>query len=136
MTTTTPPPPSPHRNPQLAGAVRPCPECGASFDVPESNPRKMFCTDPHRVAWNNRMTVRGRVLTPLVMAERITRSGYERDKSAGILARQQSRRLMDKWVKEDRAAGRMAADTYFAIRQRLGFHDHQDNPPSTKGTTP
>ena len=123
-------------DPQLAEATRPCPECGVAFAVPEANARKMFCTDAHRVAWNNRMTVRGRVLTPLVMAERITRSGDSRDRASGILARQQSRRLMDKWVKEDRAAGRMAADTYFATRQRLGFHEQQNDQPSTKGTTP
>ncbi len=104
--------------------TRPCPECLAP--IPRSGPRwrKLFCCDAHRVAWNNRMTVRGRVLTPLVMAERVTRSGSCRDKGAGKKARQQSRRLMDQWARDDREAGRMASDTYFAIRDRLGFNDN------------
>lgn len=103
--------------------TRRCPECLGRFDVPRAQWRKMFCCDAHKVAYNNRQTKRGRVLVPLVLAERITRSGWCRDKQTGILARQKSRQLMDGWNREDREAGRMPADDYIALRQRLGFND-------------
>lgn len=99
-----------------------CPECLAPVDT-SKDWRKMFCCDQHRNAYHNRQTVRGRKLVPLVMAERITRSGWCRDKDTGKLARQRSRRLMDHWNLEDREAGRMAADEYIAVRQRLGLND-------------
>jgi hypothetical protein len=101
---------------------RRCAECGAPVDTSKEW-RKMFCSNEHRTAYHNRQTVRGRKLVPLVMAERITRSGYCRDKATGILARQKSRHLMDLWVREDREAGRMPADEYVALRERLGFND-------------
>ena len=101
---------------------RRCPECLGPVDT-SADWRKMFCSNEHRTAYHNRQTVRGRKLVPLVMAERITRSGYCRDKATGILARQKSRQLMDLWNREDREAGRMPADEYVAIRQRLGFND-------------
>ena len=81
----------------------------------------MFCCSLHQQAFNDRQRVRGRQLAPLAMAERITRSGSCRDKQTGIRARRDSRRLMDKWVVEDRAAGRMPADEYIAQRLRMGF---------------
>lgn len=101
---------------------RRCPECLAPVDT-SKDWRKMFCSDAHRTAYHNRQTVRGRKLVPLVMAERITRSGYCRDKDTGKLARQKSRQLMDLWAREDREAGRMAPDEYVAVRQRLGLND-------------
>lgn len=101
---------------------RRCPECLAVVDT-SKNYRALFCSDAHRTAYHNRQTVRGRKLVPLVMAERITRSGYCRDKATGILARQKSRQLMDLWNREDREAGRMPADEYIAVRQRLGLND-------------
>lgn len=101
---------------------RRCPECLEPVDT-SKDWRKMFCSDAHRTAYHNRQTVRGRKLVPLVMAERITRSGWCRDKDTGKLARQKSRRLMDLWNHEDREAGRMAADEYIAVRQRLGLND-------------
>jgi hypothetical protein len=113
---------APRGDPATAGTGRRCPECRALVDT-SADWRKMFCSEAHRVAFHNRATVRGRKLVPLVMAERITRSGYCRDKATGILARQRSRQLMDKWAQDDRAAGRMAMDDYVATRERLGFHD-------------
>jgi hypothetical protein len=103
-------------------APRRCPECLAPVDT-SKDWRKLFCSNEHRTAYHNRQTVRGRKLVPLVMAERITRSGYCRDKATGILARQKSRQLMDLWNREDREAGRMPADAYIAIREALGFND-------------
>jgi hypothetical protein len=101
---------------------RRCPECLAAVDT-SKDWRKLFCSSEHRTAYHNRQTVRGRKLVPLVMAERITRSGYCRDKETGKLARQKSRQLMDFWNREDREAGRMPADEYIAVRERLGFND-------------
>ncbi len=101
---------------------RACPECSARVDT-SKDWRVMFCSSEHRTAFHNRQTVRGRKLVPLVMAERITRSGYCRDKGPGILARQRSRQLMDLWNKEDREAGRMPMDCYVALREKLGFND-------------
>jgi len=80
----------------------------------------MFCCAEHRIAHANRMTVRGRRLTAVAMAARITRDGSARDKGAGKSARRISRQLMDQWIKEDREAGRMPADEYHALRGRLG----------------
>lgn len=106
----------------MASDPRLCPECLGPVNT-ELDWRKMFCSEAHRVAFHNRQTVRGRKLVPLVMAERLTRSGDRRDRATGILARQRSRRLLDKWAREDREAGRMAADHYVALRERLGFHE-------------
>lgn len=83
----------------------------------------MFCCEPHRTAFHNRQLKRGRTLVVLCMAERVTRSGYCRRKATGILARQRSRRLMDRWHQEDTQAGRMAMDEYLETRNRLGFQD-------------
>ena len=104
------------------GRGRRCPECLGDVDT-RLDWRKMFCSDAHRQAFHNRQLKRGRTLVVLCMAERITRSGWCRRKAAGILARQRSRRLMDRWAREDREAGRMAMDEYFETRERLGFHD-------------
>lgn len=107
---------------ELVRVHRRCPECLGAVDT-SKDWRKMFCSEPHRTAFHNRQLKRGRTLVVLCMAERITRSGWCRRKAAGILARQRSRRLMDRWAQEDRAAGRMAMDEYFETRERLGFHD-------------
>lgn len=101
---------------------RRCPECLGAVDT-RLDWRKMFCSEPHRQAFHNRQLKRGRTLVVLAMAERITRSGYCRRKATGILARQKSRRLMDRWAKEDREANRMMMDEYLETRERLGFHD-------------
>lgn len=101
---------------------RRCPECLGPVDT-SLDWRKMFCSEEHRKAFHNRQLIRGRKLVVLCMAERITRSGYCRRKATGILARQRSRRLMDRWAREDRDEGRMAMDEYLETRERLGFHD-------------
>lgn len=93
---------------------RACPECGG--DVPRGA-RKLFCSPAHKAAYSNRMTVRGRILTPLAMADRITRS----DIATGKLAGHEYRTLIAQWIAEDRAAGRFTAVEYLAARRRLGF---------------
>lgn len=98
---------------------RHCPECLAPLS--DAQPRQMFCTPAHQQAFNDRQRVRGRQLAPLAMAARITRGGSRRDKPTGIKARQASQRLIERWVVEDREAGRMAMDDYIAQRLRMGF---------------
>ena len=93
-----------------------CPECGA--DVKRG---AMFCSNDHKTAFHNRMTVRGRVLAPLAMAVRLTRGGTRRAADAGKWARGEAEQQMDRWSAEDRAAGRMAADDYIALRIKKGF---------------
>lgn len=100
-----------------------CPEC---LTVRERGRSGMFCCTDHKTAFFNRQTVRGRVLVPLVMAERVTRSGTRRDTQTGITARRDSRMLMDRWTREDRTAGRMAMDDYLAQRRRIGSFSFLD----------
>lgn len=112
-------PQMPQERKAAVSRCRRCPECLEALEG--ASPRQMFCSAAHKQAFHNRQTVRGRQLVPLVMAERVTRSGSCRDKATGKKARQDSRRLMDRWNAEDRAAGRMAMDEYVALRIRFGF---------------
>lgn len=96
-----------------------CPECSQPFAP--SQLRQLFCTADHKAAYHNRATVRGRVLTPLIMAARITRGGSRGDTETGKRARQDAEQLIERWVAEDRAAGRMSAVDYVALRLRKGF---------------
>jgi len=96
-----------------------CPECRARF-VPR-HPGQLFCTAAHRDAWNNRQTVRGRVLTPLVMVARETRNGTRGDRVTGARAASQAATLMQRHRDEDRAAGRLSHPEYLARRYRAGF---------------
>lgn len=100
-----------------------CGECGAAL-VRAYGKHNMFCTRTCQLAFGNRMTVRGRVLTPLAMADRLTRSGTRGDpdaRRAAIEAGRQYRQLIDQWAREDREAGRMTAVEYVARKHRLGY---------------
>lgn len=100
-----------------------CGECGVAL-VRAYGKRNMFCGRPCQLAFGNRMTVRGRVLTPLAMADRLTRSGTRgppEARKAGIEAGRQYRQLIDQWAREDREAGRMTAIEYVARRHALGY---------------
>lgn len=115
---------TPPANAAPSGLAIRCPEC---LTVREpGRAAGMFCSKDHKTAFNNRQTVRGRVLVPLIMAERITRSGERRDRGVGVAARQDSRRLMDRWAREDRDAGRMAMDDYLRQRRALGVYTFLD----------
>ena len=102
-------------------ACRTCPECGARFALKRGQWRTLFCGPAHRTAWHNRATVRGRVLTPLVMAERETRGGTRGDTETGKAARRMACALMQQWKEEDKAAGRMSQAQYVRLRLKLGF---------------
>lgn len=96
-----------------------CPECLTAFDP--RHPGQLFCAPAHRDAWNNRATVRGRVLTGLAIVVRVTRGGSRGDTATGQRARRDHDRLIQRWIEEDRAAGRMPWPTYMARRYALGF---------------
>mgnify|MGYP000884398210 CR=1 FL=1 len=96
----------------------PCPECLVLF-VP-SQPRQLFCCDRHKKDFHYRASVRGRQLAPLVMAARMTRGGTCGDTATGKRARADAEQLIARFAAEDRAAGRMSAVDYLALRDRKG----------------
>jgi hypothetical protein len=100
-------PPDPPDN-RPVWAERPCPECGVLHKPRQAG--TLFCCPAHRDAWNNRQTVRGRVLTRYVIAARITRDGTRGtpdQRAYGRKAAQIMRRLINRYRDEDRAVGRM-----------------------------
>lgn len=104
---------------RVAYPPRQCPECGATFRPQDQ--RQLFCTKEHRTAWNNRATVRGRVVTPYALAARQTRDGTRGDKQTGKRAAQIRNELMQRYRDEDREAGRMDAVAFVALRFKHGF---------------
>ena len=99
--------------------MRPCPECGASFAPVHAF--QLFCSPAHRDTWANRQTVRGRVLTPLVIVARITRDGTRGNRETGKRAAADSAQLIQRYRDEDLAAGRMAWPEYLSRRYEIGF---------------
>ena len=109
-----------------AGDLSPCPECGTPFLPRKSG--QLFCTPEHRDGWNNRTTVRGRVLTGLAIVARITRNGTRishggtsHDLVYATRASRDEDRLIRRWIAEDRAAGRMEWPEYMRRRYAAGF---------------
>ena len=105
-------------------APRPCPECrgGKLFEPKVAN--QLFCCPQHNVAWNNRATARGRVLTPFALVARMTRNGSSGKPAAREAGRKASAiqdRLIARYRDEDRKAGRMAWPEYIDRRLRLGL---------------
>ena len=96
-----------------------CPECRCTFV--RRHPGQLFCTPAHGAAWNNRATVRGRVLTPLAIVARLTRNGTRLDRETGSRAASDQHSLITRWRDEDAAAGRMSHTEYLARRYRAGF---------------
>lgn len=96
-----------------------CPECLTVYN--RKHPGQLFCTPRHRDTWNNRASIRGRVLTPLVIVARVTRDGTRGDKPTGRRAAAEAALLIQRWRDEDAAAGRMAHPEYLALRYRAGF---------------
>ena len=98
---------------------RTCPECLKHFTPAQD--AQLFCSPSHRAAFNNRMTVRGRVATPLLMAARYTRSGTRGGSAFGRRASIDLDRLLARWRREDKCEGRMSAIDYMDRRYALGF---------------
>ena len=96
-----------------------CPECVQVFRP--VHPRQLFCCPAHKAAFHNRATVRGKALTPMAMAARITRDGCQGDTVTGKRGRRESRQLIDQWAREDREAGRMDMVSYMRARLAIGY---------------
>ncbi|WOF43754.1 hypothetical protein KNJ79_01970 [Sphingopyxis indica] len=105
--------------PASASSFRRCPECAEPFKA--AHPRQLFCSNEHKTAFHNRATVRGRALTPIVMAARITRDGSRGDVETGKEARREGQQMMDRWAREDREAGRLSMVDYMRERRRIGY---------------
>ncbi|MCZ4340609.1 hypothetical protein O4H52_03250 [Sphingomonadaceae bacterium G21617-S1] len=86
-----------------------------------SQPGQLFCCPDHRIAFQDRMRVRGRQLVPMELAVMETRQGRKGDREAGVLAARSAQRLKRQWITEDRDAGRMPMDQY--IRRLLKHRD-------------
>lgn len=109
----------PKAGPAAAAKGPLCPECMKHFVG--KHPNQLFCSVAHRDNWNNRASVRGRVLTPLIMVARVTRFGGRGDGDTGKRATRDANMLMQRWTEEDRAAGRMAQPEYLRRRYHVGF---------------
>lgn len=107
------------RRGHAAWPARQCPECLCSYAPHHA--LQLFCTVAHRDAWNNRIAVRARVLGPLALVSRITRQGTRGDRATGRRATADCHALLQRWVNEDRAAGRMAWPDYLRLRYAIGF---------------
>lgn len=105
-------------------APRTCPECGKLFEPNRRN--QLFCSAQHKAAWENRATVRGKVLAPLAFAARATRNGTQGPQDLREIGRRASNaqnRLIREWRDEDHAAGRMDATTFLRQRVKHGLFD-------------
>ena len=110
---------------QVGGwAPRTCPECGGPFEPNRHN--QLFCRPQHKRDWENRATVRGKVLTPLSLVARVTRNGTRgsaEDRAIGKKASNAHNRLIQQYRDEDRAAGRMGWAEFLRARVRHGLFD-------------
>lgn len=88
-----------------------CPECGRPvYRKTKKGPVPTFCCPEHKVAFNNRQIVRGRVIISLAMAWRQQRG----KKGTGSAAYREMIRIVDKFNAEDREAGRPLVTNYVA----------------------
>lgn len=93
----------PHANHK--GPLLTCPECAELFDA--TDPRKVFCCNPCKRAWNNRMLKRGAPLMLLLQAWRQGR--HKKGDGAAKFAFTELCIAIDEASAEDRAAGRPPA---------------------------
>lgn len=84
----------------------PCPECGERFT--STDPRRLFCTNEHKRAWNNRQMTRFAPLGILAQAWRQGRHKKGGDESAKF-AFAEFCNAVDRFNAEDKEAGRTAA---------------------------
>lgn len=92
--------------------TRTCPECGQQFETQSKRGKpQVFCTEAHRQAHANRMTVRGKQLTKIALGWRLSRGSGE----LGKFLFNEMTSMLDEWNSEDKAAGRMRADDYAAL---------------------
>lgn len=88
-----------------------CPECGGPVVQQERKRRpRVFCCDAHSDAYANRCAARGKALIKAAMAWRVNRGSGDVAK----FAMAEMCAMLDRFAEEDRLAGRMRADDYFA----------------------
>ena len=80
-----------------------CPQCGCAF-IRTSRARQAFCTPEHKVAFNDLMRARGRVIMPLLLARSMGR--HTKGDQLGAYCRREADALIARWNQEDRACGR------------------------------
>lgn len=100
---------------------RHCAECGAPFPV---RGRKLFCSQAHAIAFNNRQLARGQAVMGVAQAWRAGRhpkSDAERQ-AAGEAFRQLCR-LIDAYNAEDAAAGRAKPMSLYRARVASGLFE-------------
>lgn len=86
-----------------------CPECGLPIiRKSKKGPMPTFCCAGHKIAFNNRQTVRGRAIISLAMAWRQQRG----KKGVGSESYKEMIRIIDKFNSEDREAGRPLVTLY------------------------
>lgn len=103
------PTPSPAA-PSVPAVVPRCAECVAELTGSRS---KLFCSPSHKIAFRNRAKIRGQTAAPFLMAAALARHAPS---DAGRYATRQMWALAAKWNREDRAAARMSATEFAAIR--------------------
>lgn len=86
---------------------RKCAECAFGFEAKQA--KQVFCSPSCRTAYHNRMSKRGKTLTPLVMAYRV-----KRDSDTSKRAHFEYCRLVADFNEEDTKAGRMSAHAFMA----------------------
>lgn len=96
---------------------RVCPECNETFETPSR--KKTFCCDAHKLAFHNRNAARGKVLIPLAMAWRAGRGSGDTAKKAFA----QLTSTLDRFVREDREAGRLPMAQYLQCSFARGHRD-------------
>lgn len=109
----------------MTDTARKCPECATP--LPEGARGDMaFCSPQHKQAFHNRSMKRGRVLTPLVMAQAGLRAPGKASsldlKEVASRARSDIYILADAWNREDKKAGRPPMFLYVADRLAYGWN--------------
>lgn len=85
------------------------------------HPLQIFCSKAHREAWDRRNDTRGRrLITPTIVA-RVTRDGTRGDIETGKRASADKHIMIQQWIEEDKAAGRMPWPDFLARRYQAGF---------------
>lgn len=87
-----------------------CPECGQPVTSAGKGRARVFCSEAHKQAHANRCAARGKALIKAAMAWRVNRGSGDVAK----FAMAEMCAMLDRFAEEDRLAGRMRADDYFA----------------------
>lgn len=98
-----------------AHAIRTCAECGSEFRP--THHAQQFCTTVHQAAFHNVWSKRGRVMGAFAAVMRMGKRGYNPERKYAL---REFCALMDKYNREDRAAGRRPEE-YIGRKMRDGW---------------